>query len=148
MEDTITLYTTIKPSLYRKALLISSMMGVLGALLLVFATLFIPQKQLEFLGPILGLFSLLLIGFGFRPFLKIKKMDSKPIPLKLTKDGIFWKNVRIVTKNVAETRYIDSEKSYGIEITSKAGQKLFLPYYSKRSYEEVLAYLDDGLHTE
>lgn len=148
MEDTLTLYTSVKPALYRKALLKSSIAGISGAFILVFATIFLPQIQLEFWGPILGLISLFLIGFGFRPFLKIKRLDSKPIALKLTKENILWNNVRIVTKNIESAHYIDAEENYGIEIISKTGQKLFLPYYSKRSFEEVLSYLNDGLDAE
>lgn len=147
MEDILTLYTTVKPHLYRKALLKSTLAGLLGALILVCATLFLPIQELEFWGPILGLIALFLIGFGFRPFLKIKKLDSKPIALRLGKDHIYWKNISIVTKNIESLRYIESE-DYGIEITSKAGQKLFLPYYSKRTYEEVSDYLNDSLNAE
>lgn len=147
MEDILTLYTTVKPHLYRNALFKSTFSGVLGALILVCATLFLPVQELEFWGPLLGLIALFIIGFGFRPFLKLKKLDSKPIALRLGRDHIYWKNISIVTKNISNIRYDDSE-NYGIEITSKAGQKLFLPYYSKRTYEEVSDYLNDSLNTE
>jgi len=137
MEQIVTLYTSVKPSLYRNKLLKGCFAGMLGALILLISTLYIHQKEMEFWGPILGFFALILVGIGFRPFLKLKKLDSKPDSIKISADHIFWKNLRVVNKNIAEIRYVDEGENYGIEVVSKEGQKLFLPYFSKRSFEEL-----------
>ncbi|MFN4173944.1 MAG: hypothetical protein ACK4HV_02425 [Parachlamydiaceae bacterium] len=148
MKEVTTLYTTVKPDLYKRALLKGTLMGALSVLLLAFAGLFIPLSALESIGPILGLISLVLMGFGFKPFLTLKRIETSPVPLKLSNDSVEWKNLILSIKDIQEISYIDREKKYGIEIHLKEGQKYFLPYYSKRYYEEFLAFLDNRFDFE
>lgn len=132
------LYTTIRPTLYRKALFQGCLWGISGALLLVLSSLFVHREELQHWGPVVGLVSLLMIGYGFRPFMRLKRMETKPVPLEITEEGFVWKNIRIPRESVAGMHYVDDGDKYGIEIAAKTGDKLFLPYYSKRSFETLL----------
>lgn len=148
MDSKIVLQTMVKPSLYRGALMKGTLFGFLGAFLLVLVTILVPSEEMTYVGPFVGLLSLLLIGMGFRPFQKLKKQEMKPQKLILSKASLEWQGKTIDYSQLKNWHFVEEGLHYGIELVLSSGENLFLPYFSKRSFDELNEFLDDRLHTE
>lgn len=131
------LQTYVKPELLKKHLKWVLMLIALGGILLAASALFFTKKELAFMGPIITLVWLILSIFSTRPYIKLKKLQFSPDELMVRKTSIIYKGKMIAINRIRKISFIDKPEDYGLKFEMASGATLFLPYFTKESYEEL-----------
>lgn len=159
--------SSIKPSVLRQTLLKGYFLAGAGILLLILPAIFMRVKTLTFFGPFSVFLSFLLITIGLLPTRRLKKLEIFPHEISFLSDAELLFSLKrkpsfILSLNEIENlTYKDFESLYGIaffltkdaviklvdprfdmtrfQINSKKryGCDLFLPYFSKTSFESL-----------
>lgn len=165
---TLKLRSSIRPEVLNKALKRGMFFAGIGSCILLFSGVLIPEKYLKILGLPLILSSILLITLGLYPYQKLKRLEITPHEITILDENTFlfsWKRKPFLTipfSEISSVKFIDSNIRYGIALDlrnlsvvkacnnefdvtvfmktckAKYGCDLFLPYFSKRSFDELL----------
>lgn len=113
--------SSIHTPLLQKALMRGSFLAGIGALALLAGT-FLPPENLKIWGPFLFLFSLGLIGWGLIPYRRLKRLETEPHEILITKDRLLfcWRKkpaFSIPLKRIKKAVFISSGDVYGIGIS-------------------------------
>lgn len=140
--ETLTLYSSIKKELMQQQLVRGSAIAVFGAIILVFGGTWVPQNSLAYWGLPLFLVGIGLITWGMLPYRKLKQLEEHPYVVKIENGTMHcFKSGREVyqlhLEQVKSVEYVDDERHYGIKIAMRPSESLFLPYFSKHSFEMI-----------
>lgn len=164
------LRSSVKPEFARKMLFRGTLLAGIGVALLAFGGAFIPASSLGQWGLILFFVALGLIAWGLIPYRRLLQLEVKPNELVIDQKSIavtFKRKPTLIIpiSAIQEVRYLENREIYGIQICLKkdaakkvmiqdpqfdpsSSQKyecdLFLPYFSKNSFNELY----DTLHVE
>lgn len=158
MQEQLKLRSSIKPALMRKALLRGFAWAFVGAVILIFSGAKLSVEELSRWGlPIFAL-GIACITFGLLPYRRLARLELKPNELIVgAKDLEWWekgkKLMTIPLEAIEGIAFVDEDSQYGIslEIRQHPARKLIiwdpklkmpplpllLPYFSKRSSEEL-----------
>jgi membrane protein YdbS with pleckstrin-like domain len=142
----MTFKTSIKPELLKKHLISSTIMGAIGMLLLFVGFYFVPPKILPFLGPAIVIAWVILGISWIRPYVRLKKLSLFPDELILRKTALVYKGSLIPLHQIKTIHYIAEGEDYGLKFDLKNGSSLFLPYFTKQSFDELKSVLKSGLN--
>jgi hypothetical protein len=144
--------------------------AALGAFLMVITGAFLPLEQLSRWGWILFLIGFSCIAAGLIPYRLLTRLEKKPNEIVIGQDGLIHyfqrgqETFTIPQEMVKEIIYIDRKEIYGIGLKlapssqqkvikhagslkngffemRKYGCDIFFPYFSRRSYNELLEIL-------
>jgi hypothetical protein len=125
-EQPITIYTSVKPELLRKKLLIGTFLAGTGVILLAICGAYLSPDEMQVWGlPILAI-GLGLIAWGMIPFRRLSYLEANPNQLTLTDGEYLQYNCRgvqqftIPMRTIEKTDFIDSKGNYGIAIWLKS----------------------------
>lgn len=141
------LKTTIAPGYVLRALKRGSLIAGVGVAALFFVYLTLSPELLSLVGIWVYLASSVLIAVGLIPYLKLRRLEIRPYILEVDEMALrFIVNGKIVhavsRKNIEALSFIETKKWYGICVRLHEGQKeLFLPYFSRRSFERLRDHL-------
>lgn len=119
--DTLKLRSSVKSSLFRYVLFKGTLLGALGALILLIGGIALPKDILSTWGFPLFCLGIGLIAWGLIPFRALKQLELNPDVLTLENEQIhyFAKNKCLFSvpfSAIKETVYIDENRQYGIGI--------------------------------
>lgn len=160
MSEQLTLFSSIKPTLLRKALLRGFFLALAGILLLILAGTLLDPTVLQIAGLWIFLASIGLIAWGLIPYRRLTKKASNPQQLVLTNEGyleLYFKGKRLLalpTHDIKKCAYLEQGDIYGIGIwlqpdfeinlsgsieqfKSPFKCHLFLAYFTKKSFDEL-----------
>ena len=170
MKEFLIIRSTISSPLLKKVLFRGFAIAFLGIILLLLAGIFIPPVTLRHWGWILFLLSLSLITFGLLPYRRLSRLQLKPNELVLDhfhQLTFYSKGQAILTfplQSIVQANYIDHPQQYGIAIWMKdsivvhlpkevkklqrqgqqiAQANLFLPYFNRHAYDELMEWLEE-----
>lgn len=138
----MTLRTSVKPQLLKWVLFLGSFFAILGACLLLFSGIALPVDSLKKWGPLLFLLSLGLIAGGLIPYRRLQKLEVNPDQLVILEKGLIYKRAgvqewQLPFDSIQSADYIDNPWRYGILLHVENSWDIFLPYFTKRAYEEL-----------
>jgi hypothetical protein len=124
IRDSITIRTSIHPPVIRFLLMRGSILGLLGAIILLLGGSLLPAENLQHWGWFILLVGVGLITMGLLPYRKIKRVESKPNKLIMDTESLHYvvrdKTVcTIPLASIAEMQYRPSRHHYGIKILLK-----------------------------
>lgn len=137
----------------RRAALYGGAYAVVGMSFLIYAAVFIPVAQLSSYGWAIFSVSTALMLWGLLPYSRLKQQQLHPNELQMHGDGILLFCCRgevvhiLDSRKISSLTFFHSWRSYGIEVEYEAPDgaskaKVFLPFLSRRSYEELVESLD------
>lgn len=121
-HDEYKIRSSVQPQLVQNILLRGTLLGALGAFLLIFCSIFIPEELLAKVGLPLFFISFGIITLGLLPYRKLKKLELRPheIVIHSGKEFIFaWQGAPCFTipfDCVECIKSISSGSYYGIAI--------------------------------
>lgn len=141
--DSLNLYTAITPGLLKKKLIDGFLLALIGIVFIVFGAIFLDADDLSTWGFLVFVPAILLIGCGLVPYKRLKRLSEKPETLTISQEGnLIYKNrVLIPLEDIENVFYIDTSKIYGIGIRTKTKRSFFFPYFSQRSYDELVGWV-------
>jgi hypothetical protein len=135
--DTLTLRTSVRPELKRTLLIRGMILAVIGLALLMVGGIFLPPETLKQWGFPLFLVSILCIGGGLIPYKRVVKLESAPDSIVISDRGEIHYKGKTYRMDAVEKVEFYENRGYGIKMTLKTSETVFLPYFSKRSCEEL-----------
>jgi len=170
IADTEKLRTSIRNSLKKKLLFRGSLFAVIGAAILIYMAVAFSVHQLQVWGFALWSISILLIAFGLVPLKRINRLETRPHEILLSSDrelAFFLnkrKEVTLPFDRIEKIEFYDDGRIYGIAFHLKAPcrqpgfewiylpqiwwikwktqSQLFLPFFTKRSFNELQEHLE------
>lgn len=141
------------PAALRRAALYGGAYAVLGMSFLTYAAVCIPIAQLSSYGWAIFSVSAALMLWGLLPYARLKQQQMHPNELQMHCDGTLLFSCRGKVVHIFDSRkictlaFFQSWRSYGIAVEYEASSggsrdKIFLPFLSRRSYEELVESLD------
>ncbi len=142
-----TIKTAIKPALLKWKLFIGTLLAITGASVIVLSGSFLSVEALKKWGLFLLLFSLSLIALGLIPYRRLQKLEIKPNELELLDHGLAYrKNGKVEWilpySSITDLDYVEDPWRYGIRLKVEERWALFLPYFTRRSFESLKRDLD------
>ena len=153
-------YSSINPSLMKKALIRSTLLGTAGVLVILVGGTILPTPQLQFWGLPIFLAGLLLISLGLIPHRRLTNLEKNPSELWFDGETLTFFRERkrifqIPLSTIDKIEYIEDPQNYGWGIRFKRplapldlkkaaslaahpfeGSDLFLPYFTERAWKE------------
>lgn len=145
--ETLTLRTTVTSSMLKKTLMRGCIPAFVGILLIAIGGATLPPESLQFWGLPLLAIGLGLITYGLLPYRKLSRLQLNPDQIKVfDQDHLLYIKkgtplLSIPCEAISNIDYLEEKDRYGIVL--HAGTALFLPYFSRRSYQELQTYLND-----
>jgi hypothetical protein len=121
----VKLRSSINSDLLRFALIRGSIFAICGVVILLFAGVFLPAKELGVSGPFLVVTALLFITLGLYPYQQLKKLQTTPHEILLIDEEnilFSWKRksaLMIPLKSIAKIEQVNKAYEYGIGIYLK-----------------------------
>lgn len=167
-KESFTIRSSIKPQLMKSTLLKGFFIALLGILLLFFGGIFLPEHLLQIWGPPLFLAGVGLVIFGLLPFKKLTRLELKPMVLTAENGELVLLNnkkpvLMIPESSILNIEFVEDNKGYGIgiwfrqpvekkiiihdpkyKVKGAFNADLFLPYFSRRSVNELKEWLKSG----
>lgn len=165
MNPNLILNTSITLSLKRYVLFRGIALAALGCVLLLLGGIYIPADKMGSWGFALFISAGLLVTAGMLPYRKLSKLEMNPSLLKITSHQNLEyyikgrKSLIIPLSSIRKTGFFETHRYYGIclwltapipqknaafdivkyQALSRKGYKcdLYLPYFTKRSYDEL-----------
>lgn len=124
-------------------LFLGSILAILGALLLLYSGIALPVETLKKWGVLLFLISLGLIAAGLIPYRRLQRLELNPDQLVILEKGLIYKRAgvqewQLPFDSIQSIDYVDNPWRYGILLHVENSWDIFLPYFTRRSYEELL----------
>jgi hypothetical protein len=140
MNNSSTLRTSISPSLLKWRLYLGSFLAGGGAFLLLFSSIYLSTSVLEKWGFLILILGLGLIAIGLIPYRKLQRLEVKPNELILSEHGLaYYKGGRLEWKlpydSIRSVTFFESSWRYGIYLDVEGRFDLFLPFFTKRSFQ-------------
>lgn len=140
MNNSTTLRTSISPSLLKWRLYLGSFLAGSGAFLLLISAIYLSPTALEKWGFLILIFGLGLIALGLIPYRKLQRLEVKPNELLVSEHGLaYYKGGSLQWKlpysSIHSIQFLESAWSYGIGLDVEGRFDLYLPYFTKRSFE-------------
>lgn len=156
----IKLFSSVKPALLRKTLLRGSLLGGLGAFILLLAGTLLPLAALKLWGIPAFISALLFIALGLIPYKVLVRLEENPYLLTFDGQTIELERKEHVLFSLPATAvekltFVEKEHYYGIAIVADLDKisvdpafltvskercpeaTLFCPYFSERSLAEL-----------
>jgi hypothetical protein len=146
--------THITPGLLRFALFRGTLMGGIGAAILLFSGIFLPPALLQGWGFFLFMLSIGLIAWGLIPYRRLKRLETNPNRLILDSEGAIHFLAKgkvlqsIPREAVKSLRWVEKRPTgwfstglpaYGIEISlPQKEHSYFFPYFGKAASEKFI----------
>lgn len=113
-DQPIILKTNVDSSLKRRVLLRGSLLGALGAFIILFSGMFMPKAWLTVWGLPLFLGGLALIWLGLRPYRYLSRLELKPAEIHLWENRLTYKHSGKVRLSIpiSEIKKIDFYKDH------------------------------------
>lgn len=160
----IKLRSTVRPEYARRVLFRGTLLAVIGIAMLVLAGVFIPAAYLGKTGFVLFVVALGLVTWGLLPYRMLMQLETKPDEILIDSKAVSVAFKRrptlmIPISAIRDIKYLDNDEIYGIQIwldkdpvdkvmiqdpyfkvknLRKYGADLFLPYFSKNSFNELV----------
>jgi hypothetical protein len=161
------LRSSIKPSLKQSILYKGTLLASIGTFAMVYSGIFIPASELERYGIFIVCLGIGFIALGLLPYRRISKLEKEPHEIYIVEEG----SLNFLSKGkllftipldaILKIEHRDQKKDYGIALWLKEsseisdtnhitlkkisqdtrGCDLFLPYFTKRSYDLLLEFL-------
>ena len=145
------LKSSLRQALIIHALKRGSVIGGVGILLIFCAYLFLPKTLLSHVGIWIYLLGCGLIAFGLIPYRRLRRLELNPASLVVDEKGLTLiaqshKPEVILWEEIDSFSYLENKQTYGIGFMLKkkrdtrlklAEVDLFLPYFSKRAFDEL-----------
>ena len=166
MENELIIRTSLTPDYLKKILVRGFCLSIIGSMLLIGASIFLPEPLLNKWGWLLYFSALILITIGLLPYRKLSKLQNKPNEIRLIDRTFqFWtKGKCLLSTSVSDINSLSyrDENLPGIEISFKKNypfpqnlksfqvvqgketQQLVFLYFSKRSFNELMNWLNDS----
>jgi hypothetical protein len=123
MNLPLTLFTSIQSDFKRRILLRASVLGGIGALLLVGGGAFIPPAQLALWGVPLVLLAIILIAGGMVPYRRLCKLELSPDRLEVTDVLLLFRKERLALtipfEAIESLSFVQTSSYYGVRIGLK-----------------------------
>lgn len=165
---TLKLRSSIKPALHRYVLFRGTSLAFIGAILLLYHGIFVRAEELGSYGFLVITLGIGLIALGLLPYRRLTKLEKEPHEIWIIEDSSVCfrsrgKNIVSIPLNmIKKVEHLDEGREYGIalsmqpsfldgrelqQISKKSkGCDLFLPYFTKRSFDELQNHLDDTVN--
>jgi len=119
----------------------------IGALLLFLGANVLTIQTLERVGLWIFITAIVCIYLGLKPYSEAKKRIFFPDEIQIDKNNLKYlqREKEILAIPLAEINnisYREKKYQYGILVTKKNNQDLFLPYFSKSAFDNLLESLD------
>lgn len=159
------LISSIKSSTFKSTLFRGYRFASIGILMLLFSAVFMPLNDLKIFGPFCVVFSFFLITFGLLPYRRLKKLEICPHEIRISPDEHLLFSIKkrptfiVALKDIENLFYNDDPYGIAIDLKEdaiidvvdprfdihffkmnsqkKQGCDLFIPYFSKRAFEEL-----------
>lgn len=123
--DTLTIYSSIKQPLIKRALLKGSSIAFFGMLPLIYSTLYIGPGPLSYIGMALYFFGLAMIAVGMVPYRNLTFLERHPHKLALVNnEGLIYfhkgkQTLTVPLSKIEALNYFEGKETYGIAIRIK-----------------------------
>ena len=154
------LQTTIRTAHLKRSLIRGSIIAGMG-IFVIFATyLTLPPEKLEIVGIWAYLLGCSAIAFGLIPYKRLRQLELYPARLIASQEKLLLtangKHVLTLPwENIASFSFMDTPQRYGLQFILKEHMKvnsrfaymssekeMFLPYFSKNSFERLKEFYD------
>jgi len=157
--EALTLRSSISQTLMRSSIWRGTSLAGLGVIVLLVAGTFLPLAEMKVWGlPLFGL-GIGLITWGLLPYRRMKRLETNPYTLTIDHE---WLHLAakgraiysIPRESIEGIDFVEQREIYGMGISLKkpipkkvivhvklrkyGGYDLFLPYFSRRAYEQLL----------
>lgn len=128
----------------RRTLWRGTLLAAAGALPILFSGVFLKQDALADWGWLIFLAGMALIALGLIPYRRLCKLEMNPNQLIIKDENFidyYVKNKLVMSipiDSIANIDYIEKNQLYGIDITLKSNKKMFLPYFTQRTAQQVI----------
>lgn len=141
----ITLYTSIKPRLLKRKVIIGTILAVFGTALLLYGTLFLSVEEMQRWGWLLFFSFIILISLGLIPYRRLSRLEKQPNKITLTDRNTFiYRTLEVPLNAIEKAEYYETSDKYGIKIWLKdRSEAIFLPYFTERSFAQLKENLED-----
>ncbi|MEC7838708.1 MAG: hypothetical protein VX777_01565 [Chlamydiota bacterium] len=123
--DSIRLFSSVKPTFMRRALIKGSLIAGSGVLLLAYCGAFIPPESLQIWGLPVLFAGGTLITMGLLPYRRLRRMESQPSEL-IVVDGKYIQYINdgkqvysIPMQSIERYDYVETDTEYGIAVLLK-----------------------------
>ncbi len=138
--DKIVLRSAVSKVELKRALYIGTFRAVIGGLTLLAVGGILPEPALENFGILAFIFGIGMITWGLIPYKRMKQLEEEPYSVTATPHDLYidLKKGEPIKIPHAAISALSFEEGKGITIELREPQKeLFLPHFSKRSFEEL-----------
>lgn len=140
MNNSTTLRTSVDPGLLKWRLYLGTFLGGCGAFILLISAISLPTQSLEKWGFMILIIGMSLIALGLIPYRKLQRLEVKPNELVISKHGlIYYKGGELQWKlpfsSIHRFSFQETAWSYGIVLDVEGRFDLFLPYFTRRSFQ-------------
>lgn len=147
----LTLRTSVRNQLKRFFVFRGTILGAMGAMLLLLGVIFFPAPQLSYFGGPLFILAGGLMTWGLLPYRKLCRLELSPFELTLMDDEVRYYSKKehilsIAVKDIRVISYVDRKRHYGITLKLQCGKNHFFPYFTERSYSLLKARLNNVVH--
>lgn len=141
-----TVYSSVRPSLKQKLLRRGTVLGVLGAGILLGFSTWGSESLLNDWGLPIFCTGIASIAVGMIPLRKIQRIENVPHKLSITaRELIFEKPGRdplsLHREDILSTQFMNRGDLYGIEVITRTLQTFFFAYFSEDSANTVAEYV-------
>lgn len=140
MNNSTTLRTSIDPTLLKWRLYLGTFLGGCGGVLLLLSSIYLSAQSLEKWGFLILMFGLGLIALGLIPYRKLQRLEVRPNELVISEHGlIYYKSGELQWKlpfaSIHSLSFQETAWHYGIALNVEGRFDLFLPYFTRRSFQ-------------
>lgn len=127
--EQLKLRSSVKPTLMRFVLIRGTILGFIGACLLLYGALFLPAETLKMWGFPILILALILIAVGLIPYRRLTRRERYPDELIVDGSNTIHFNIRgeptfsIPLQNMERYSYLEKGRLYGLGIWLKQPEK-------------------------
>lgn len=143
MNTRYTFFSSVHPKLLKKVLYQGTLIAGIGVLMLVSASIFSTPQFLSKWGIYIFIIAAFLMALGLIPYRHLQRLEENPNKITLSENGLlhYYKgkslSFSIPLKDIQSISWMENPYLYGIKLHIKHDKFKFLPFFSKRSYNEL-----------
>ncbi|QVL57507.1 MAG: hypothetical protein KFB93_00065 [Simkaniaceae bacterium] len=127
-------FSIVKTEVKKRLLLKGMLLSILGIFLLIGMGTFAKVTVLSVWGLPSFCVGIFLIGWGLIPYRNLTRLETHPHQILFEKDHLTFisthgNHVLVPYRNIGEISYVEAGNRYGIRLSLKEGDPLFLPYF-------------------
>lgn len=137
------LKSSISSARMRHSLLRGTAYAALGLCIIILGGVFLPPEDLQIIGFPLYIVGGGLITYGLLPYRKLTLLEKNPSTLTIDRGYLTWRRhnkplVSIPAQDIKSFSYNSDPLHYGIHISLTTGRYIFMPYFSKHTYDRLV----------